>query len=277
MDAACSGRDCCTHNTARLRGWHTVKMLKDALAALAYAGYALLSYAVAVGAAIWAAPRKHFAYFFFLALIAIYLLLYAGLLRFLRSSRTGRRRTIKWIAGLAVFGLLSAAMLIPGGRDRQAAPDTLQYWSLPTGSVLSYIRVEADASAAAGKSTPVIFLHGGPGIPDLTGDSRYFGQLAQDGYDVYVYSQLGSGFSTRLEDPAGYGVERDAIDLEEIRKQIGADRIILIGHSYGSEVIARYMVDYGEHVERAAFLSPGAMDPQDHSDATLTQRLDSAQ
>ena len=252
-------------------------MLKDALAALAYAGYALLSYAVAVGAAIWAAPRKHFAYFFFLALIAIYLLLYAGLLRFLRSSRTGRRRTIKWIAGLAVFGLLSAAMLIPGGRDRQAAPDTLQYWSLPTGSVLSYIRVEADASAAAGKSTPVIFLHGGPGIPDLTGDSRYFGQLAQDGYDVYVYSQLGSGFSTRLEDPAGYGVERDAIDLEEIRKQIGADKIILIGHSYGSEVIARYMVDYGEHVDRAAFLSPGAMDPQDHSDATLTDRLNSAQ
>jgi len=254
-----------------------VKTLKDVLAALAYTGYALLSYVIEVGAAIWAAPRKHFEYFFFLALIAIYLLLYAGVLRFMRSSRTGRLRTIKWIAGLAVFGLLSAAMLIPGGRDRQAAPDTLQYWSLPTGSVLSYIHIEAEASAAGRKSPPVIFLHGGPGIPDLPGDSRYFGQLAQDGYDVYVYSQLGSGFSTRLENPAGYGVERDARDLEEIRKQIGADKMILIGHSYGSEVIARYMVDYGEHVDRAAFLSPGAMDPQDHSDATLTQRLDSSQ
>jgi proline iminopeptidase len=242
MDAVYSRRDCCTHNTARLRGLHSVKTLKDVLAALAYTGYALLSYVIAVGAAIWAAPRKHFEYFFFLALIAIYLLLYAGVLRFMRSSRTGRLRTIKWIAGLAVFGFLSAAMLIPGDRERQAAPDTLQYWSLPTGSVLSYIHIEAEASAAGRKSTPVIFLHGGPGIPDLPGDSRYFGQLAQDGYDVYVYSQLGSGFSTRLENPAGYGVERDARDLEEIRKQIGADKMILIGHSYGSEVIARYMV-----------------------------------
>jgi proline iminopeptidase len=253
--------------------------LKVVLAALAYSGYALLSYVIAVGAAIWASPRNHFEYFFILALIALYLLLYAGILRFIRSSRTGRFRAVKRIAGLAVFGLMSAAMLIPGNRDRQdaAAPETLQYWSLPTGSVLSYIHIEADASAGGRKSTPVLFLHGGPGIPDLPGDSRYFGRLAQDGYDVYVYAQAGSGYSARLEDPTQYGVERDARDLEEIRKRIGADKLILIGHSYGSEVIARYMVDNGEHVARAAFLSPGAMDPLDHSDADLTDRLDSKQ
>jgi len=256
-----------------------MKTLKYVMAALAFAGYACLSFVIAVGAAIWAAPRQHFESFFFLAFIVLYLLLYAGVLRLVRPSRKGGLRIIKAIAGFAVFGFLSAAMLIPGDRERQdaAVPENLQYWSLPTGSVLSYVHIEADPSTAGEITTPVLFLHGGPGIPDLQGDARYFGRLAQDGYDVYVYAQAGSGFSKRLEDPTQYSVERDARDLEEIRKQIGADKIILIGHSYGSEVIARYMVDYGEHVSRAAFLSPGAMDPQDHSDATLTDRLDSAQ
>lgn len=251
-----------------------MKSLKIVLAVLAYAGYALFSFAVAAGAALWTAPRANFEYFFFLAFTMFYLLLYAGILHFFKSARRGKFRIIKIFTGLAVFGLLSAAMLIPGYSGRQDAPtsENIKFWSLSTGSTLSYIHVGAN-SATEKKTTPILFLHGGPGIPDLLGDSRYFGQLANEGYDIYVYAQLGSGLSTRLEDQNQYSLERDAEDLEEIRRQIGTEKIILIGHSYGAKVIARYMVDHGEHVVQAAFLSPGAMDPRDHSDATLTNRL----
>lgn len=76
------------------------------MAALAFAGYACLSFVIAVGAAIWAAPRQHFESFFFLAFIVLYLLLYAGVLRLVRPSRKGGLRIIKAIAGFAVFGFL---------------------------------------------------------------------------------------------------------------------------------------------------------------------------
>lgn len=35
-------------------------------------------------------------------------------------------------------------------------------------------------------------------MPDLRGDSEYFGRLARDGFDVYVYDEVGTGRSSRL-------------------------------------------------------------------------------
>ena len=82
------------------------------------------------------------------------------------------------------------------------------------------------------RGTPVIFLHGGPGTPDMKGDSEYFGRLARSGFDVYVYDEVGTGRSSRLEDPRRYTLTRDVADLEAIREKIGAERVVLIGHSY---------------------------------------------
>lgn len=75
--------------------------------------------------------------------------------------------------------------------------------------------------------TPIIFLHGGPGFGVLESDIKFYGQLAQDGYDVYLYEQVGSGRSNRLEDVRGYTTERHVADLEAIRQQIGAEQVIL--------------------------------------------------
>lgn len=65
------------------------------------------------------------------------------------------------------------------------------------------------------------------------GDTAFYRPLTADGFDVYVYDQVGSGGSSRLADPSRYGVERYLADLEEIRKRMGADRLVLVGHSYG--------------------------------------------
>jgi proline iminopeptidase len=50
-------------------------------------------------------------------------------------------------------------------------------------------------------------------------------------------------------------------DLEAIREQIGAERLALIGHSYGATVAAAYLAAHGERVARAVFSSPGALPP----------------
>src|SRR3712207_2805724 len=74
----------------------------------------------------------------------------------------------------------------------------------------------------------------------MKGDAEYFGRLAGDGFNVYVYDEVGSGRSSRLEDPRGYTLERDVADLEAIREEIGAKRLVLIGHSYGGTLAAAY-------------------------------------
>lgn len=173
--------------------------------------------------------------------------------------------------GIAVFVL--SALLPTSDPRRPAAPVAGQRTWMLDGSRIAYVKI-----AARGRSTrpPVVFLHGGPGVPDLRGDAAYFGQLAHDGHDVYVYDQVGTGRSSRLPDPAGYSVGRDAADLEAIRQQIGARRMILIGHSYGAQLAAAYLADHPDRVSRAVFSSPGSIDPA-RSGGDLTARLDTAQ
>lgn len=120
-------------------------------------------------------------------------------------------------------------------------PADLRYWQLPSGSRLAHLTVPAAGGHA--RRTPVVVLHGGPGIPDLVGDAAYWGELSRLGFDVYVYAQLGAGPSTRLTDPTRYQVGRDVSDLEQVRLRLDADRLILVGHSYGGFLAAAYLAD----------------------------------
>jgi proline iminopeptidase len=145
-----------------------------------------------------------------------------------------------------------------------------RFWELPTGSRIAYVRLSGGGDA---REPPVIFLHGGPGTPDMRGDARYFGQLTNDRFDVYVYDQVGRGRSSRLDDPRGYTLERDVADLEAIRRKIGADRVILIGHSYGGVLAAAYAASHPEHVSKMVLSSPGDPSPS-AGGASMTFRLD---
>lgn len=149
--------------------------------------------------------------------------------------------------------------LVPMADPRLApAPVVGQaFWDLGTGSRIAYVR--RDASGEPRRSVPVVFVHGGPGVADMLGDAAYFGQLTQDGFDVYVYDSLGTGRSSRLEDPRGYTLERDVADLAAIREQIGVERVVLIGHSYGAVVAAAFLAQHPEAVERVVFSSPGGL------------------
>jgi hypothetical protein len=120
-----------------------------------------------------------------------------GLLLVTRKVNTTRRRVrlISFCAGptLAV-GAFALTALIPLG-DPQLPPAPVEgqrFWELPTGSRIAYVRVPAEDRAP---EAPVIFLHGGPGVPDMRGDSEYFERISRDGFDVYVYDMVGRGRS----------------------------------------------------------------------------------
>lgn len=160
------------------------------------------------------------------------------------------------LSTLLLVALFSVTFLLPTRGESLPEAPGVQYWELFTGSRIAYLRVVPETPV---HPEPVIFLHGGPGVPDMEGDAAYFGQLSEAGYIVYVYEQMGAGRSSRLLDPIGYGVERDAADLEEIRKEIGADRMILIAHSYGAGIAARYIAEQGDHVAKLVVTSPGSL------------------
>jgi proline iminopeptidase len=196
-----------------------------------------------------------------LAFCAVYLL---GLLlatRGIATSRRRRARAVLFCAGtVAVVGLFAWTALLPMGDPRlpPAPVEGQRFWDLSTGSRIAYVRMPAESRA---QPAPVVFLHGGPGVPDMKGDAEYFGRLAGDGFNVYVYDEVGSGRSSRLEDPRGYTLERDVADLEAIREKTGAERIVLIGHSYGGTLAAAYAASYPERVAGMVLSSPGDPSP----------------
>jgi len=132
----------------------------------------------------------------------------------------------------------------------------MQYWALDTGSRIAYTRIPALGSV---RRTPIVFLHGGPGWLILDSDFAFCSQLSKLGFDVYLYDQVGSGRSSRLPDMRQYGTARQVADLEAIRLKIAADKMVIIGQSWGNTLAVDYMAAHPGHVEKVIFCSPGAM------------------
>lgn len=199
-----------------------------------------------------------------LAAILACLLITSGLawLALGRSVPARRGRVTLGVAAgtLLVLVLLSTFTifqpLASSSEPTATLPAQARYWDLPTGSHIAYLKVPAIGVASA---SPIIVLHGGPGAwaVSFTPFTAFFSRFASLGYDVYLYDQIGSGLSARLDDPTEYTVARHVADLEAIRQRIGAERVILIGESWGSTLAASYMALHPEHVAKVIFESPG--------------------
>ena len=135
------------------------------------------------------------------------------------------------------------------------ASASTKYWLLPTGSQIAYSEYDP-APGIDIKPEPILFLHGGPGMAISPFEKTFFQQFAADGYRVYLFDQAGGGLSGFLP-PRQYTVSRFVEDIEAIRKQVGADKIVLIGHSWGATLAASYIAQYPEHVAKVVFYSPG--------------------
>jgi len=93
-----------------------------------------------------------------------------------------------------------------------------------------------------GAGTPLLVLHGGPGIPH-----DYLANLADLGDErpVIFYDQLGCGRSERPADPALWTRERFVRELAAVRGALGLDEVVLYGHSWGSLLAVDYLSAQG--------------------------------
>ena len=108
-----------------------------------------------------------------------------------------------------------------------------------------YVRELGTSSA----EPPVIVLHGGPGHSSLSfKDGLDF--LAAD-RRVVLYDQRGSGLSEVRAGEAHYRADLLVEEIDAVRRVVlGVDRVVLVAHSAGGALAQRYLVRYGQHVER---------------------------
>jgi pimeloyl-ACP methyl ester carboxylesterase len=97
----------------------------------------------------------------------------------------------------------------------------------------------------------VVLVHGGPGL-SLT-YLNIFDQLASSSRQIVSYDQRGAGLSTR---PANhnYGLAAQISDLEAVRHWTGAQKITIVGHSWGGLLAAAYTATYPDHVAALALV-----------------------
>ena len=169
--------------------------------------------------------------------------------------------TVMLISSLTIFKpLVPSAEII-----RPEVPEAVGYWDLESGSRIAFLKFPARTRT---KEEPVIFLHGGPGgaVVSFNPITDVISKLSKDGYDVYFYDQIGGGLSGRLKNIREYQLSRHVSDLDQIRKKIKADKMILVGESNGGVITAHYAAKYPDNVKKLVLISPGELLSQEWDD-----------
>jgi proline iminopeptidase len=109
-------------------------------------------------------------------------------------------------------------------------------------------------SAGAGERT-LLLLHGGPG--GNSEDLSPFLELADDGFRVVRYDQLGSWRSDQPDDHSLWQVPRFVAEVERVRQALDLKKMHLLGQSWGAFLAIEYALHHGEHL-RSLTLASGA-------------------
>lgn len=115
----------------------------------------------------------------------------------------------------------------------------------------------------------VLFVHGGPAMPytELPAGLR---ALASRGFEVLGWDQRGCGGSSRPVEKLDtrdffaaarrleteLGLTAQVADLERIRRLLGGERLLLVGHSFGALLTALYASEFPERVEALVLVAP---------------------
>jgi len=94
---------------------------------------------------------------------------------------------------------------------------------------------------------PVVFLHGGPGY-NSSSFRRTMGLSLEAVAPVVYMDERGSGASERPLSK-DYTLQTMAADVEGLRKALGVEKIIPLGHSFGGAVAATYASTFPTHVD----------------------------
>ena len=92
---------------------------------------------------------------------------------------------------------------------------------------------------------PVVFLHGGPGAGLASYHRRFFDPAR---YRIVLFDQRGAGRSRPFADLTDNTTWHLVADIEAIREQLGIERWVVFGGSWGSTLAMAYAQTHAERV-----------------------------
>ncbi len=99
------------------------------------------------------------------------------------------------------------------------------------------VRLRTRRSGTSGTgSTPIVLVGGGPGLPDYLAPVA---ELVDDLTVVHRYDQRGTGGSRWN---GAHTVARNVWDLELLLKALGYDKVVLVGHSFGTDLVSFFLL-----------------------------------
>ncbi|MGB5289827.1 MAG: prolyl aminopeptidase [Lysobacterales bacterium] len=90
---------------------------------------------------------------------------------------------------------------------------------------------------------PILFLHGGPGAGCSETDRRFFDPAY---FRIVLLDQRGSGRSVPVGDITDNTMAHTALDIEQLREQLGIKQWHVFGGSYGSTIALYYAQEFPE-------------------------------
>lgn len=156
-------------------------------------------------------------------------------------------------------GMVRAESDLRGALDPPDQPRNPGIWQMETDIELTRFMF--------GVGPPVLVVHGGPGQP-IAAPPPVLQKLAPE-FTFHYYDQRGCGDSTRPFDrfegkfyenvkrlDRALGLGAQIADIERIRRILGEEKIILLGHSFGGFIATLYAAEFPEHVERLVLVAP---------------------
>ena len=127
---------------------------------------------------------------------------------------------------------------------------------------------------AIGKGSPIIIIHGGPGLnytyflPQLTDLSKK--------HRLIFFDQRASGKSSADFDSSQISLNMMVDDIDAIRRNFGNKKISVLGHSWGGLLAMKYAIKYPQYLKTlilVSTVSPKAKEFETETNAVIKSRL----
>lgn len=171
-----------------------------------------------------------------------------------------------WNLPAGVPGLIGAALLLSaiaapvraaGGANAAAtatvAPVKESGRTIEGPGGALYVEVRGTATGV-----PLFMVNGGPGFAhDYVHCSAAWDEIAKHRRVVF-YDQRGTGRSAPLKAGQSCTLADQIADLDAVRASVGADRIDLLGHSWGGYLVMAYTARHPEHIRHLVIVDSAA-------------------
>jgi proline iminopeptidase len=157
---------------------------------------------------------------------------------------------------LATLAPLALASLFVAASHGAPAREAGQLMRTSWGSLYYEVR-------GKGAGTPLFMVNGGPGFAhDYVHCSEAWDDVAKQRRVVF-YDQRGTGRSSRLHKGVSCTLADQIADLDALRAHLGADKIDLLGHSWGGYLVMAYAARHPEHIAHLVIVDSAAPKWQD--------------